>query len=407
MNQRYDDRNSSRDERDSDRERDRRNEQEARRERSSGSFHPGGFGFDDTHEHSQQYGQREPYSTSGSGGGTYGASGYGPYRGEGQGGYQGGRDSNRSYSPEEHGRYYERANRGDWGRRPDESRYSESQYGQQRFDRGRYGGSEGRREGYSAGYGDDGRRYADRGNERPPYRGQGSGYEDPFEPSAPGPAEQQSYFGTGAYGEGGAGFGGGYGEYRGVEANRGSDWDRRYSGYGRGDSRSGEQQQQRPGLLSRLFGRGPKGYQRSDERLREDISERLMQAGNVDSSEVTVNVVSGAVTLEGTVPDRYMKHCIEDVVDACPGVQDIDNRIRVDRGWANRANDEWNRNRGSQGSSTGVGTTGTSGSGGSSASGGTLGTTSGTTSYGSSGSSGSSGGSGASSGSTPTRRKDS
>ena len=76
---------------------------------------------------------------------------------------------------------------------------------------------------------------------------------------------------------------------------------------------------------------GPKGYQRSDERLREDISERLMQARYLDSSEVTVEVSGAKVVLDGTVPERRMKHAIEDLVDACPGVQDIDNRIRVTR----------------------------------------------------------------------------
>ncbi|MGH8298261.1 MAG: BON domain-containing protein [Steroidobacteraceae bacterium] len=74
---------------------------------------------------------------------------------------------------------------------------------------------------------------------------------------------------------------------------------------------------------------GPKGYQRSDERLREDISERLMQARTIDSSDVTVGVSGAKVVLEGTVPERRMKHAIEDLVDACPGVQDIENRIRV------------------------------------------------------------------------------
>jgi osmotically-inducible protein OsmY len=42
-------------------------------------------------------------------------------------------------------------------------------------------------------------------------------------------------------------------------------------------------------------------------------------------------VADGRVTLDGTVPDRYMKHAIEDLVDECPGVQDIDNRVRVQR----------------------------------------------------------------------------
>jgi osmotically-inducible protein OsmY len=40
------------------------------------------------------------------------------------------------------------------------------------------------------------------------------------------------------------------------------------------------------------------------------------------------------VVLEGTVPDRYMKHAIEDLADAAPGAEDVDNRIRVVAGLA-------------------------------------------------------------------------
>ena len=79
----------------------------------------------------------------------------------------------------------------------------------------------------------------------------------------------------------------------------------------------------------RAYPRGPKGYQRSDERLKEDICERLWEAYHIDSSEVTVEVKSGKVSLEGSVPNRYMKHSIEDIVDATPGVMDIDNHVRV------------------------------------------------------------------------------
>jgi osmotically-inducible protein OsmY len=74
-----------------------------------------------------------------------------------------------------------------------------------------------------------------------------------------------------------------------------------------------------------------KSYQRSDERLREAIAERLLEALHIDSSDVTVEVSGAKVVLEGTVPERRMKHAIEDLADACPGVQDIDNRIRVRR----------------------------------------------------------------------------
>jgi hypothetical protein len=78
--------------------------------------------------------------------------------------------------------------------------------------------------------------------------------------------------------------------------------------------------------------RGPKGYKRSDERLKEDISERLMQSPYIDATEVTVEVQNGKVTLEGSVSERRMRHLIEDIVDDCPGVEDIDNRVRVARG---------------------------------------------------------------------------
>jgi len=54
-----------------------------------------------------------------------------------------------------------------------------------------------------------------------------------------------------------------------------------------------------------------------------------MEAYDIDSSEVTVEVQGAKVILEGTVPSRHMKHAIEDLVDACPGVQDIENKVRV------------------------------------------------------------------------------
>ena len=77
--------------------------------------------------------------------------------------------------------------------------------------------------------------------------------------------------------------------------------------------------------------RGPKGYTRSDERIREDVCEHIMHRHDIDSSEVTVEVQSGAVTLQGTVPERWMKHAIEDLADRCLGVNEVDNRVRVQR----------------------------------------------------------------------------
>lgn len=51
----------------------------------------------------------------------------------------------------------------------------------------------------------------------------------------------------------------------------------------------------------------------------------------LDASDVRVSVDDGRVTLEGTIPERRMKPYIESLVDACPGVQDIDNRLRLRR----------------------------------------------------------------------------
>lgn len=45
--------------------------------------------------------------------------------------------------------------------------------------------------------------------------------------------------------------------------------------------------------------------------------------------EVSVDVKDGVVTLEGHVPQRRMKHTIEDIAAAVSGVHDVHNRIRV------------------------------------------------------------------------------
>jgi hypothetical protein len=76
-------------------------------------------------------------------------------------------------------------------------------------------------------------------------------------------------------------------------------------------------------------GRGPRGYQRSDERIREDVSERLTQHGRIDASAIQVEVRNGEVTLSGTVDDRRQKRAAEDVAESVFGVRDIHNRLRA------------------------------------------------------------------------------
>jgi osmotically-inducible protein OsmY len=79
-------------------------------------------------------------------------------------------------------------------------------------------------------------------------------------------------------------------------------------------------------------GRGPKGYERSDDRLREIICERLTDDPRIDATDVHIEVKDKIVKLTGTVSNRRSKYEIEDVVERCGGVKDIDNQVRVRSG---------------------------------------------------------------------------
>lgn len=76
-------------------------------------------------------------------------------------------------------------------------------------------------------------------------------------------------------------------------------------------------------------GKGPKGYRRSDERIREDVCERFATAGWVDVSDVEVHVADAEVTLTGTVGSRSDKRLLAEWVEDVPGVRDVHNRLRV------------------------------------------------------------------------------
>lgn len=75
-------------------------------------------------------------------------------------------------------------------------------------------------------------------------------------------------------------------------------------------------------------GRPPRGYQRSDDRIREEVCERLMD-GPVDVGDVEVTVSNGEVTLSGLVEERWEKRAIEDLAIQVRGVHDVHNRVRV------------------------------------------------------------------------------
>lgn len=76
-------------------------------------------------------------------------------------------------------------------------------------------------------------------------------------------------------------------------------------------------------------GVGPRSYVRSDERIAEDLNERLTDDEDLDAGDINVRVSDGKVTLEGSVGNRWMKHRAEDIADSCAGVKEVENRVVV------------------------------------------------------------------------------
>ena len=76
-------------------------------------------------------------------------------------------------------------------------------------------------------------------------------------------------------------------------------------------------------------GRGPKGYKRSDERIQEDVNDRLADDPYVDASDIEVSVSGGEVNLSGTVEDRQSRRRAEDLAEQVSGVSYVQNGIRV------------------------------------------------------------------------------
>ena len=76
-------------------------------------------------------------------------------------------------------------------------------------------------------------------------------------------------------------------------------------------------------------GKGPRSYQRGDERILEDINDRLCENPYLDASDIEVQVSDGEVTLTGSVRDRRSKWLAEDIGEEVSGVKNVENRLRV------------------------------------------------------------------------------
>jgi len=127
---------------------------------------------------------------------------------------------------------------------------------------------------------------------------------------------QSNVFGSEGYG-GRSGYG---------QGSRGREW---MAGSQPG-SQSGDARQGGQGYR----GKGPRNFTRSDERITEDLNEKLSDDDQLDATEISVAVRQGVVTLSGTVEQRWMKHHAEDLAERCSGVKDVENNIKVRRAGA-------------------------------------------------------------------------
>ena len=140
-----------------------------------------------------------------------------------------------------------------------------------------------------------------------------------------------SGYGYGSYGPGSSQGFQGYGQGTGRNGSYGYG-DRDASFYGGRYGFESEANRNRGGFA----GRGPKGYQRSDARINEDVCDRLCDAPDIDASNIEVKVERGEVTLAGSVSDRSDKRRAEDLIENVSGVQEVHNNLRVGRDWENQ-----------------------------------------------------------------------
>lgn len=105
-------------------------------------------------------------------------------------------------------------------------------------------------------------------------------------------------------------------------------FDRRSYGIGNQFGLAGQYGRAHQETERRIF---PKGYRRTDDRILDDIWSRVGDV-TADTDDLNIQVQDGRASLDGSVGSRPEKHRLEDLVAACPGVEEVENRLRVRRG---------------------------------------------------------------------------
>ena len=104
---------------------------------------------------------------------------------------------------------------------------------------------------------------------------------------------------------------------------------RRHGGLGNAAGSTGEAMAMGAGLHGSMSGRGPKGYVRSDGRIREDVCDCLADDPHLDASAIEVQVESGDVMLSGTVDSRRASRHAQDLAERPRGVRNVHSTLRV------------------------------------------------------------------------------
>jgi hypothetical protein len=77
-----------------------------------------------------------------------------------------------------------------------------------------------------------------------------------------------------------------------------------------------------------------------DDRIYDDIRERLTRSLDIDASEIEVSVEAGVVTLEGRVEERATKHSAGEIAERVPGVHRVRNNLHVGEPLLDRLRDK-------------------------------------------------------------------
>jgi osmotically-inducible protein OsmY len=126
------------------------------------------------------------------------------------------------------------------------------------------------------------------------------------------------------------GYGGGYGRGMGGGSSYGGPMYGSGPGYGAGAA-SFAGGMGSPMSGQDYSGRGSKSYQRADERIRDEVHERLARHPAIDAQDIEVQAQNGEVTLTGNVVTRYEKRLSEELAEEVYGVRNVQNNIRVGR----------------------------------------------------------------------------